>query len=208
MPDCGVHYLWFAFVCFLIRSHPPHPRPQAYHFALQSPDGSLLRIAAHPGFGPVAQIAFPAPWLPMTPAPVQYTFVVFVRDAAGLESGPFAAPRHVTAQAPSACRPSCATGALLVEYVACLMCSGQVGVSAVNQVCPPPPPPPSVLHQHPLGRVEGGALGKNVIGVVRRAEGWSLSGSFIGSVDGGRGAEKAEASPTAPCATSRVGFRS
>ena len=23
MPDCGVHYLWFAFVCFLIRSHPP-----------------------------------------------------------------------------------------------------------------------------------------------------------------------------------------
>ena len=21
--DCGVHYLWFAFVCFLIRSHPP-----------------------------------------------------------------------------------------------------------------------------------------------------------------------------------------
>ena len=22
-PDCGVHYLWFAFVCFLIRSHPP-----------------------------------------------------------------------------------------------------------------------------------------------------------------------------------------
>ena len=26
MPDCGVHYLWFAFVCFLIRSHPPPPR--------------------------------------------------------------------------------------------------------------------------------------------------------------------------------------
>ena len=28
MPDCGVHYLWFAFVCFLIRSPPPplaHP---------------------------------------------------------------------------------------------------------------------------------------------------------------------------------------
>ena len=21
--DCGVHYLWFAFVCFLIGSHPP-----------------------------------------------------------------------------------------------------------------------------------------------------------------------------------------
>ena len=27
MPDCGVHYLWFAFVCFLIRSHPPSPPP-------------------------------------------------------------------------------------------------------------------------------------------------------------------------------------
>ena len=23
MPDCGVHYLWFALVCLLIRSHPP-----------------------------------------------------------------------------------------------------------------------------------------------------------------------------------------
>ena len=23
MPDCGVHCLWFAFVCFLIRSHTP-----------------------------------------------------------------------------------------------------------------------------------------------------------------------------------------
>ena len=25
MPDCGVHYLWFAFVCFSIRSPPPTP---------------------------------------------------------------------------------------------------------------------------------------------------------------------------------------
>ena len=25
MPDCGVHYLWFAFVCFLMRSPPPPP---------------------------------------------------------------------------------------------------------------------------------------------------------------------------------------
>ena len=23
MPYCGVHYLWFPFVCFLIRSSPP-----------------------------------------------------------------------------------------------------------------------------------------------------------------------------------------
>ena len=27
MPDCGVHYLWFAFVCFLIRSPPPLEPP-------------------------------------------------------------------------------------------------------------------------------------------------------------------------------------
>ena len=31
VPDCGVHYLWFAFVCFSIRSHsppgPPFPPP-------------------------------------------------------------------------------------------------------------------------------------------------------------------------------------
>ena len=24
MPYCGVQYLWFAFVCFLIKSHPPN----------------------------------------------------------------------------------------------------------------------------------------------------------------------------------------
>ena len=34
VPDCRVHYLWFAFVCFLIRSPPPwtfkkkKPRPK------------------------------------------------------------------------------------------------------------------------------------------------------------------------------------
>ena len=25
VPQCGVHYLWFAFVCFLMRSHRPQP---------------------------------------------------------------------------------------------------------------------------------------------------------------------------------------
>ena len=29
MPDLGVHYLWFAFVCFLIRSPPPPPPAQS-----------------------------------------------------------------------------------------------------------------------------------------------------------------------------------
>ena len=35
MPDCGVHYLWFAFVCFLIRSRPPSPaQTQAWPYPL------------------------------------------------------------------------------------------------------------------------------------------------------------------------------
>ena len=39
MPDCGVHYLWFAFVCFLIRSPPPFwaPSPTPTAAALFSP---------------------------------------------------------------------------------------------------------------------------------------------------------------------------
>ena len=32
MPDCGVHYLWFAFVCILIRSPPP---PQSSNTSLR-----------------------------------------------------------------------------------------------------------------------------------------------------------------------------
>ena len=40
MPDCGVHCLWFAFVCFLIRSHtPPAPCPVSPH-----PPGSHLHV--------------------------------------------------------------------------------------------------------------------------------------------------------------------
>ena len=29
MPDCGVHCLWFALGCFVIRSPPPPPRNRA-----------------------------------------------------------------------------------------------------------------------------------------------------------------------------------
>ena len=38
--DCGVHYLWFAFVCFLIRSHPPlffPPPSQQVHVRVHIP---------------------------------------------------------------------------------------------------------------------------------------------------------------------------
>ena len=37
MPDCGVHCLWFAFVCFLIRSHPPPPSIRSKTPALTRP---------------------------------------------------------------------------------------------------------------------------------------------------------------------------
>ena len=33
MPDCGVHYLWFAFVCFLMRSPPPRHATRRRHTA-------------------------------------------------------------------------------------------------------------------------------------------------------------------------------
>ena len=41
MPDCGVHYLWFAFVCFLIRSHPP---PPSYQVKARPPGGCEGRV--------------------------------------------------------------------------------------------------------------------------------------------------------------------
>ena len=33
MPYCGVHYLWFAFVCFLVRSPPPPSKDPHPHRA-------------------------------------------------------------------------------------------------------------------------------------------------------------------------------
>ena len=38
MPYCGVHYLWFAFVCFLIRSHTPDRRLLTPVALLKGPD--------------------------------------------------------------------------------------------------------------------------------------------------------------------------
>ena len=62
MPDCGVHYLWFAFVCFLIRSHPPPPRP---------PDGPCRRVGKGLGHeGPLkvwAGVKGSAKWAPPLP---------------------------------------------------------------------------------------------------------------------------------------------
>ena len=48
MPDCGVHYLWFAFVCFF-HEPPPPPNP------LQTPNPRHLGTAVSPcGGGAVA----------------------------------------------------------------------------------------------------------------------------------------------------------
>ena len=66
MPDCGVHYLWFAFVCFLIRSHPalrpvggsPSPAPASVlllvcvlgpHFAAAHVDSLAWPCRCAPG---------------------------------------------------------------------------------------------------------------------------------------------------------------
>ena len=64
MPDCGVHYLWFAFVCFLIRSHPPPTLARATPLSEQQ---SLL----------FPQLLEPFPTLPFinTPPPLVRTTV-------------------------------------------------------------------------------------------------------------------------------------
>ena len=46
MPDCGVHYLWFAFVCFLIRSPPPPPN-QTLSWVLFATNSLLANIFLH-----------------------------------------------------------------------------------------------------------------------------------------------------------------
>ena len=61
MPDCGVHYLWFAFVCFLIRSHPPIVVPLFCGVAGDYPaqqEGEELTRTAHETFdGRAAAVA-------------------------------------------------------------------------------------------------------------------------------------------------------
>ena len=50
MPDCGVHYLWFAFVCFLIRSHPPTYTPRKMRFLINCQSSVQTQ---NPRFGPL-----------------------------------------------------------------------------------------------------------------------------------------------------------
>ena len=95
MPDCGVHYLWFALVCFLIRSHPPSPpsntslppssaptaRPvQALcsHCDPQGADPDIVQVACY-GLG--EGCAQGAPFAPYAPTAVQRLGAVLTAHA-------------------------------------------------------------------------------------------------------------------------------
>ena len=108
--------------------------PLEFLFVVQSSAGSLLRIAAHPTFSAGREVRFTVPWLPRRrTGPQEYSFAVFVRDALGLEAGPFPAHGAVTVQSPTACPASCPDVGLRVEYVACVTCGGQVPGNAVHR---------------------------------------------------------------------------
>ena len=66
MPDCGVHYLWFAFVCFLIRSHPPRPPPPPPPLPMFEADNQILlrrqEDLSLQFFGPPLAGTIGAPW--------------------------------------------------------------------------------------------------------------------------------------------------
>ena len=113
----------------------PSP-PQEYHFAIRLPDGALLSIPGHPNFTAAPAVSFAAPWPPAAArATAQtYGFVLFVRDALGMEAGPFPAAREVAVRAPPCPRP-CAGAGGLIPLVGCLVCSGPPSVAALNEVC-------------------------------------------------------------------------
>ena len=56
MPYCGVHYLWSAFVCFLVRSHPPPPPPT---FEGSKRRGVLITCLAPDAAQPLAVVVQP-----------------------------------------------------------------------------------------------------------------------------------------------------
>ena len=106
MPDCGVHYLWFAFVCFLIRSRPPplfqQSQPRATSLSgsgLISPGGRWLR--APPLAASSATTSLPPP-----PPPLQ----LWARPAAGAGGRDRGAQALRTFLAPSRPRSSMRRG--------------------------------------------------------------------------------------------------
>ena len=69
-PDCGVHYLWFAFVCFLIRSHPPQRTAPPSHRAQKVSWGG----------GPGSESKYP-PWLIPCQGRCSFAFTAFSAQA-------------------------------------------------------------------------------------------------------------------------------
>ena len=69
MPDCGVHYLWFAFVCFLIRSHPPPPSAWPCQRVFKRPRGlaDIVEDACTRGPGSEAQSRIGSGGVPVPP---------------------------------------------------------------------------------------------------------------------------------------------
>ena len=52
MPYCGVHYLWFAFVCFFMRSRPHPPTPARKINSLPALHKCAVRSPCASGIGP------------------------------------------------------------------------------------------------------------------------------------------------------------
>ena len=101
--------------------------PLEYLYALRLPDGALLALPGHEGFGPAPNVTVLAPWPPGPPRAAQrYAFALFVRDAFGATTGPVAGPDPLTVRAP-ACPPRapCRGGpGPFLPHFWCLSCGG------------------------------------------------------------------------------------
>ena len=137
MPDCGVHYLWFAFVCFLIRSPPPPP-PPSRRTTRGHAHGSRIRGSPvrFPAMGPPGGRRVMGTLDRGAPSPAR--FVGSSREGAPQRGR---LQRH-------GCAPSCPEGR---------GCGGRTPPRLS-----PPPPPPRPPRSHPLriSGAGGGAVGQ------------------------------------------------
>ena len=159
MPDCGVHYLWFAFVCFLIRPPPP-PHTHTQRSCVCCASSCRPRAFWRPAYGAFIMCSLCAPF-PL---------------AAPIRTGPAGRARHRRQSAssrrrsvpslcggPSTCGSSTSPMPVLVPlyFVLLPLCSSQFPPSSLRwypililtPIAPPRPPSPSVTplssHLHP-----------------------------------------------------------
>ena len=93
-----------------------------------------MSIPSHPAFSRAAEISGLFPWPPKTSrTPQNYTFILFVRDAFGMQAGPFPANRTVTVQ-PPACLHPCTEASAIGELADCLACGERIPVPSFNEV--------------------------------------------------------------------------